>query len=77
MLGFLKWESLFFLWNKGLELSNDKTKTATFAFLSPFISLIFIAFILGETILFSSIIGLVLIVGGIVYQNINSKQPPY
>jgi drug/metabolite transporter (DMT)-like permease len=67
----------FFLWNKGLELSNDKTKTATFAFLSPFVSLLFIAFILGETILFSSIIGLVLIVGGIVYQNINTKQQPY
>lgn len=67
----------FFLWNKGLELSNDKTKTATFAFLSPFISLIFIAFILGETILFSSIIGLVLIVGGIIYQNISTKKQPY
>lgn len=67
----------FFLWNKGLELSNDKTKTATFAFLSPFISLVFIAFVLGEKILLSSIIGLVLIVGGIVYQHLNTKQQPY
>ncbi len=59
----------FFLWNKGLELSNDKTKTSTLAYLSPFLSIVFIALILGETILLSSILGLVFIIGGIVYQN--------
>ncbi|MDA3861208.1 MAG: DMT family transporter [Melioribacteraceae bacterium] len=62
----------FLLWNKGLELSNDKTKTSTFAYLSPFISLVFIAIILGEVIMLSSILGLVFIVGGIVYQNLNA-----
>ena len=61
----------FLLWNKGLELSNDKTKTSTLAYLSPFISLIFIALILGETIMLSSILGLVFIVGGIIYQNVS------
>jgi len=60
----------FLLWNKGLELSNDKARTATLAYLAPFLSLVFIAFILGETILLSSIAGLVFIVGGIIYQNI-------
>ena len=60
----------FLLWNKGLELSNDKSKTSTLAYLAPFLSIVFIAFILGETILPSSIVGLVFIVGGIVYQNI-------
>ena len=64
----------FLLWNKGLKLSNDKTKTSTFAYLSPFLSLVFIALILGETILPSSILGLVFIVGGIVYQNFSSKK---
>jgi len=60
----------FLLWNKGLELSNDKAITATLAYIAPFLSLLFIAFILGETILPSSIAGLLFIVGGIVYQNI-------
>ncbi|MBU1116865.1 MAG: DMT family transporter [Bacteroidetes bacterium] len=64
----------FLFWNKGLELSNDKAKTSTFAYLSPFMSLVFIAFVLGETIMFSSIWGLVLIVGGIAYQNIGKKK---
>ncbi len=63
----------FLLWNKGLELSNDKTKTSTFAYLSPFLSLFFIALVLGETILPSSILGLVFIVGGIIYQNISKR----
>ena len=64
----------FLLWNKGLELSKDKAKTATFAFLAPFLSLVFIAFILGENILPSSIVGLVFIVGGIVYQNMKKTK---
>lgn len=64
----------FLLWNKGLELSRDKAKTSTFAYLSPFLSLVFIAFVLGETIMFSSILGLILIVGGIVYQNIGKQK---
>lgn len=64
----------FLLWNKGLELSNDKAKTATLAYLAPFLSIVFIAFVLGEIILPSSIAGLVFIVGGIVYQNIKKKE---
>ena len=64
----------FLLWNKGLELSKDKAKTATLAYLAPFLSIVFIAYILGETILPSSIAGLVFIVGGIVYQNLKKKK---
>jgi drug/metabolite transporter (DMT)-like permease len=60
----------FFLWMKGLQLSTNKAKTSTLAYLSPFISLLFIGIILGERILFSSIIGLVFIVGGILFQHI-------
>ncbi len=63
----------FFLWLKGLNLSSNRTKTATLAYLSPFISLLFIAFILKEEIRFSSIIGLTLIVGGIIIQNTRHK----
>jgi drug/metabolite transporter (DMT)-like permease len=70
-IGLFEMGITFLFWNKGLQLSTDKTKTSTFAFLSPFLSLIFIAFILGETILISSILGLSLIVGGIIYQNMS------
>ncbi len=64
----------FFLWMKGLQLSNDKAKTSTLAYLSPFLSVIFIALVLKEKILISSITGLVLIVGGILYQHLGKKN---
>ncbi len=64
----------FFLWIKGLQLSDNKAKTSTLAYLSPFISLLFIGLILGEKILFSSIIGLVFIVSGILFQHIKRKS---
>ena len=63
----------FFLWNKGLELSSDKVKTSTLAYLSPFLSLVFIALILEETIRISSVVGLLFIIGGILYQNLSKK----
>lgn len=63
----------FLLWNKGLELSTDKIKTSTLAYLSPFLSLVFIVFLLGETILLSSVVGLMFIIGGILYQNLSKK----
>ncbi len=67
-IGLFEMGITFFLWLKGLELSKNKAKTSTLAYLSPFISILFIAFILKEKILISSIIGLVLIVAGIIYQ---------
>ena len=65
----------FFLWMKGLALSKNKARTSTLAYLSPFISLIFIALILNEKISVYSITGLVLIIGGILYQQLDKKLP--
>lgn len=58
----------FFFWMRGLSLSNNSARTATLAYLSPFISLIFIAAVLDETIALSSVAGLVLIIAGIFLQ---------
>lgn len=68
-IGFFEMGITFFLWSKGMKLSSNKAKTSTFAYLSPFISFIFIALILGETIMISSVLGLLLIVTGILIQN--------
>jgi drug/metabolite transporter (DMT)-like permease len=73
-IGLFEMGITFFLWMKGLQLSINKAKTSTLAYLSPFISLIFIALILGETILLSSILGLVFIVGGILYQQLENVK---
>lgn len=71
-IGLFEMGITFFLWMKGLQLSLNKAKTSTLAYLSPFISLIFIALVLGENILVSSIIGLIFIVGGILFQQLEN-----
>lgn len=67
-IGLFEMGITFFLWMKALYLSSNKAKTATLAYLAPFISLLFISLILGEDLFASSITGLVLIVGGILIQ---------
>ncbi len=72
-IGLFEMGITFFLWMKGLQLSKNKAKTSTLAYLSPFISMLFISLILKEKILLSSIIGLVLIIGGILFQQLEGK----
>jgi len=69
-IGFFEMGITFFLWTKGMSLSTNKPKTSTLAYFSPFISFMFIALILGEKIMLSSIIGLLLIIAGILTQNL-------
>lgn len=58
----------FLIWLKALKLSKTTAHVAGLIYLVPFLSLIVIRFVLGETILPSTIIGAVLIVGGILVQ---------
>jgi drug/metabolite transporter (DMT)-like permease len=58
----------YILWMKAMQLSENNAKTGNLIFLSPFLSLVFIHFILGETIYFTTFIGLAFIILGIWYQ---------
>jgi drug/metabolite transporter (DMT)-like permease len=58
----------FVLWLKALKLSRTTAQVSNLIFLSPFISLVLIRLVVGETILPSTIIGLAFIVGGIIMQ---------
>lgn len=73
-IGLFEMGITFFLWMKGLQMSANKAKTSTLAYLSPFLSLVFIALVLGETLMASSIIGLTFIVGGILYQQLEKQK---
>ena len=57
----------FIFWFKALEYGETAQMT-NMVFLTPFISLIYIYFLVGEQILPSSIVGLIFIVLGIVIQ---------
>jgi drug/metabolite transporter (DMT)-like permease len=58
----------FVLWLTALKLSTHTARVSNLVFISPFISLILISFIVGEKILPSTVIGLAIIVAGIVIQ---------
>ncbi len=59
----------FFLWLKALSLAKSSDRISNLVFLAPFMSLVFINTILGEKIEYTTLIGLVIIISGIVYQN--------
>ena len=58
----------FVLWLQALKRSSTTAKVGNLIFLSPFLSLVFIHFLLGETIVPATYIGLVFIVLGNVIQ---------
>ncbi len=60
----------FVLWLKALRLSASTAKVSTLIFFSPFLSLVFIHFLVGERILLSTIVGLAFIVAGNVLQQL-------
>ncbi len=60
----------FIFWMKAMKLTDNNAKIGNLIYLSPFLSLVFIHFIVGEEILFSTIIGLVFVMIGIIVQNI-------
>ncbi|MCK4226104.1 DMT family transporter [candidate division WOR-3 bacterium] len=67
-IGLLEMGITFVLWLKALRLSRTTVKISNLIYLSPFLSLILIHFIVKERILFSTILGLILIITGILIQ---------
>ena len=64
----------FILWLKALQLSATTAKISNLVFIAPFINLVFVHLILGESIYISTIFGIILVVTGIIIQNSTQKQ---
>lgn len=64
----------YLLWLKAMRLSATTDKISSLIFIAPFVSLIFIHFILGEQIYSTTLVGLVLIVTGILYQKTRERS---
>ncbi|MDX1599143.1 MAG: DMT family transporter [Marinobacter sp.] len=58
----------FVLWSYAMKKAENTSRVSNLIFISPFLSLVFISLILGEVILPSTYIGLVLIVAGLWVQ---------
>jgi drug/metabolite transporter (DMT)-like permease len=64
----------FVIWLKALKFSKTTARVSNLIYLSPFLSLVFIYLSVGEQILFSTVIGLILIVVGIFVQQYSSLE---
>lgn len=67
-IGLFEMGITFTLWLYALKYSSTTAKVSNLIYLSPFISLIIIHFTVGETILTTTVIGLLLIISGIGLQ---------
>ncbi|MGV8079582.1 MAG: DMT family transporter [Syntrophales bacterium] len=67
-IGLFEMGITFVLWLKALTLSRNTAQVSNLVYLSPFISLFFIAVTVGEPILPSTVLGLSLIIAGVVLQ---------
>jgi drug/metabolite transporter (DMT)-like permease len=65
----------FFFWLSAMKLADAAVNVAVLVYLVPFISFVFIHILVGETILISSVLGAVLIVGGILLNKYRELWP--
>lgn len=59
----------FLFWLKALQLASTTDKVSNLVYLAPFLSLIFVHFILHEPVYYTTPAGLLLIISGILVQN--------
>lgn len=73
-IGIFEMGLTFVLWLRALQLSSTTARISNLVFIAPFVNLIFVHFILGETIYISTIFGIILVVTGILIQNTAQKR---
>ncbi|SHF55408.1 Permease of the drug/metabolite transporter (DMT) superfamily [Mariniphaga anaerophila] len=64
----------YVFWMKAMQLSTNNAKIGNLIFLTPFLSLIFIRFILKETLFITTFAGLACIIAGILVQRFDKKN---
>ena len=67
-IGIFEMGVAFVLWLKAMKYTDNTARIANLIFISPFASLVFIHFFVGEEIYLSTLIGLVLVMGGLIIQ---------
>lgn len=72
-VGILEMGLTFILWLKALQIGKNTPLVANLIFITPFISLLFIAIILQEKIAPATLLGLLIIVGSNILQKLPAK----
>ena len=72
-VGFFEMGVTFLFWLNAMKHAESTSKIANLIFISPFLSLIFIHFLLGEEIYYSTLFGLITIILGLIIQQLKNK----
>ncbi len=73
-IGLFEMGITFFFWLKALQLASTTDKVSNLVYLAPFLSLIFVHFILHEPVFYTTPAGLLLIISGILIRNRKQKR---
>ncbi len=73
-VGFFEMGITFLFWLKAMQTTSNTSEISNLIFISPFLSLVFIYFILGENIYMSTLGGLAFIISGLVLVAIFDKK---
>lgn len=68
-IGIFEMGITFFFWLKALQMASTTDKVSNLVYFAPFLSLIFVHFILHESVYYTTPAGLLLIIAGILIQN--------
>jgi drug/metabolite transporter (DMT)-like permease len=72
-IGIFEMGITFWLWLRALQLASTSDKISNMIFFAPFISLILLHFIIGEPVYYTTPIGLLIIIGSVLFQNRRHK----
>lgn len=73
-IGLFEMGITFVLWLTALQLSSTAARIGNLIYISPFLSLVFLRMVIGEQIHVATFIGLFLIVGSILIQELHAKR---
>ena len=73
-IGLFEMGITFWLWLTALRLAENTSRVGNLIFLSPFVSLVLIHFLVGEEIRHSTIVGLLFIITGLVVQRLGAAR---
>jgi drug/metabolite transporter (DMT)-like permease len=68
-IGIFEMGITFFFWLKALQTAETTDRVSNLVYLAPFLSLVFVHFILHEPVYYTTPVGLLFIISGIWYQN--------
>lgn len=73
-IGIFEMGITFLFWLKALQMASSTDKVSNLVYLAPFISLVFVHYILHEPVYYTTPFGLLLIVSGILIQNLKPAR---